>query len=90
VEKQPEKVILTKAEFDGMHEYSMTDPSQTDYGKVWKRNANVFARDPKTGRGVKPEWWMGEYVPDPNAKLGQDGMPETVRINWRKIEVEDK
>lgn len=70
-----EKVVLTKHEFDRMPNYSHTLPSGTYLGKTWRCEA---------GDG----WYMGEYVPDPNAKIGRDGQPETVGIRWRKIEVE--
>jgi hypothetical protein len=72
---QYEKVYLTREEFDGMYEYSSSLPSGTFYGKVWKA---------KWGAG----WFMGEYVPDPLSKIGKDGEPDSVKINWRKIEVE--
>jgi hypothetical protein len=73
--KEYEKVILSKKEFDNMYEYSTSLPSGTYYGKCWKA---------KWGAG----WFMGEYVPDPRAKIGKDGQPDSVKINWRKIEVE--
>ena len=65
-----------------MYEYSTSVPSGTSYGKVWKCNVRVQER-------LAPEWWMGEFVPDPRAKIGEDGIPETVSINWYKIEVEN-
>ena len=70
-----EKVILSQQEFDRLPNYSHSLPSGTYLGKVWRREG-------------QDGWYMGEYVPDPKAKIGQDGKPETVGINWRKIEVE--
>jgi hypothetical protein len=71
-----ETVVLTRQEFDKMPNYSHSLPSGTYLGKTWRR---------ETDDG----WYMGEYVPDPNAKIGRDGQPETVGIRWRKIEMED-
>lgn len=78
-----EKIFLTKKEFDRMHEYSCSLPTGTSYGKVWKCNKLAYASPPGE------DWWMAEYVPDPQSKINKDGDPETVKINWRKIEVED-
>ncbi len=65
-----------------MLEYSSSIPSGTTLGKVWKRNHLAFASP--SGE----DWYMGEYVPDAKAKIGKDGVPETVGIVWRKIKVE--
>ena len=87
-------VRLTRREFEALPEYSTTFPTGTTLGKRWRRNVNALrrpccshlhifdgTREPDF-RG--PEWWMGEYAPDPKAKL-KDGQPETILIVWSKV-----
>ena len=76
-----EKVILNRDEFAKMGEYSCNLPTGTILGKIWKCNRLAYAEPPGE------DWFMGEYAPDPKAKIGKDGQPETVLIVWRKIEV---
>ncbi len=77
---------MTAQELDELLEYSTSIPSGTYIGKLWKRNNNALVRDAK-GHNVPPEWTMGEYIPDPQAKIGKDGKPDTIGIKWRKIEI---
>jgi len=88
-----ETVILSKEEFDDMPEYSCTLPSGTTLGKVWKCDSLAVApleekRRLALAHKSQHDWYMGGYVPDPNAKLDKDGQPDTVRIVWRKVEIE--
>jgi hypothetical protein len=84
-----EKVILTKEEFDALGEYSCSLPTGTTLGKIWKYNRLAYAPSRFTNPKIKIEdWYMGEYAPDPKAKMGKDGLPQTVLIVWRKIEIQ--
>lgn len=88
-----ETVVLTKEEFDSMLEYSSTLPSGTTLGKVWRSDFLAYAPPAERRRLTlahksQHDWYMGEYVPDPKAKLDRNGQPETIRIVWRKIEIE--
>jgi len=94
-----ETVYLTKRELDGLAEYSCTVPTGTTIGKRWKRNDNAYRReiahlDFWNGSPVlerfPPNWLMGEYAPDPKAKLDKKGQPETILIVWRKIVVREE
>jgi hypothetical protein len=67
-----ETIKMSNAEFESLLEYSTTLPTGTTLGKKWRRH---ILAGPAQG-----EWWMGEYVPDPN------GDPSMVGIKWRKIE----
>jgi len=96
--KPPPIVKLTPREFDELLEYSTTLPTGTTIGKRWKRNQNMMRYpicshlDPWSGtkepdfRG-EPDWWMGEFIPDPDPKRDRDGKPLTIGIRWSKIEV---
>ena len=50
--------------FNELADYSCTLPTGTFVGKRWKRLQD-------------DQWWMGEYVDDPN--------PERIGILWREI-----
>lgn len=65
-------VKMSISEFDALLEYSTTLPTGTTIGKKWKRHIRSGAH--------QGEWWLGEYVADP------DGNPNMVGITWAKIE----
>jgi hypothetical protein len=66
------EVLLTQHEFDNLLNYSCTLPTGQTVGKRWKRRIPY-----EQVKGVTPEWFMGEYVEDPD--------PEYIRITWHKI-----
>lgn len=51
-------IHLTKAEFEALPEYSVTNPTGVYIGKRWRRHDG--AHDPKC---KKPVWLIGEYKP---------------------------
>ena len=69
-----EPIRMTAGELRELLEYSCSLPTGTKIGKTWKRNNAAYGRRPP---GTPPDWWMGEYVEDPD--------PELVGIVWRKI-----
>ena len=54
---EPKTATMTLSAFESLHEYSLTLPTGTYLGKVWKRKKN-------TGK-----WVLGEYVVDPDPKM---------------------
>lgn len=72
IELERPTVKMSIAEFDALLEYSTTLPTGTTIGKKWKRHILSGLN-----RG---EWWLGEYVADPQ------GDPKMVGITWKKIE----
>lgn len=96
-DKKPKVTVLTRKEFDELLDYSCSLPTGTTIGKRWKRNNNAYRRPLCSHLHVfdgtrepdfqGPDWWMGEYALDPEAKMGRDGKPETVLILWSKIVV---
>lgn len=71
-------VSLTIIEFDALLEYSTTLPTGTTLGKKWK------CRRPYRDDGKPPNWYLGEYVEDPDPEFRAKGC---VGIVWKKIEV---
>lgn len=69
-----ELIKLRRAEFDALLEYSCTLPTGTTVGKRWKRRVPY-----QYGPGDKLEWFLGEYVEDPD--------PTKVGILWKRIQV---
>jgi len=63
---------MSIAEFDALPEYSTTLPTGTTIGKKWKRHILSGLN--------QGEWWLGEYVEDPNKDA------KFVGITWKKIE----
>lgn len=60
---------ISQKTLDSLPEYSMSLPSLTTIGKVWKRNLNVFEAD------QPPLWVICEYV--------EIGNPDRVGIEER-------
>lgn len=92
IEPVEDVVHLTAAELDRLLEYSASLPTGTTIGKRWRRNVNAYrcaTCDEHTfghGRGecrvfaaLPPEWWIGEYVEDPD--------PKFVGIRWTRVRV---
>lgn len=79
-----ETIELTRQEFQDLPEYSCSLPTGTTIGKRWKKNQDAYrgehsvisAAEEKI-TGIPVNWWMGEYIEDPDPKL--------VGIKWRKI-----
>ena len=69
LKKLPRERITQRA-FDGLPEYSMSNPTGTVIGKVWKCNMNVFRTD-----GPDPLWVICEYI--------DIGDPKNVGIYYR-------
>lgn len=92
-------VKLTRREFDGLLEYSATLPTGKTIGKRWKRDLNAYRQryvshlhafdGSAVAAPLGSDWWLGEYAPDPHARTGPDGQPETILIVWSKIELTD-
>lgn len=74
-----ELAYLTEDTLKLIGEYSCSLPTGTTIGKIWARNNNAFRPSPD-GKKLKPDWWLGQYVDDPN--------PKQVGIVWRKIEIQ--
>lgn len=66
-------LILTKAEFDALDEYSASLPTGTTVGKRWKRHHGAHDRAFIAGGG-QPTWMIGEFV--------EIGHPTAVGIEW--------
>lgn len=86
-------VDMTADEFFALPEYSCSIPTGAVVGKRWRR-CETFGRkasavEVHNDRDVEdPDMWlMGEYADDPDAKVGRDGRPETVRILWYRIRI---
>jgi hypothetical protein len=62
---------ITRALFEQLPEYSMSDPSGVFYGKVWRRDRNVFIEN-----SPGPDWVICEYV--------RTDDPERARIETRR------
>ncbi|ESW92970.1 hypothetical protein NKL07_22150 [Mesorhizobium sp. C280B] len=67
-------LILTKAEFDALDEYSATLPTGTTPGKRWKRHDGAFDQEFIAGGG-RPKWMIGEF-----GEISGDG--KTIALNW--------
>lgn len=74
--KGPEIAYLTETEFDELPEYSLSLPTGTFIGKKWRCDHSV------RHLGADHDWWMGEYVEDPDPKM--------VGIKWRKIAIVER
>lgn len=68
-------LLISKAEFDALPEYSATLPTGTTPGKRWKRHDGIFDQE-FLAAGGKPFWLIGEYNPD------DDGKGSTIKVNW--------
>lgn len=66
-------LILTRAEFDALPEYSASLPTGTTVGKRWKRLNGVHDYE-FMASGGEPVWMIGEFV--------EIGDPTAVGINW--------
>lgn len=84
MDQEYEVIELTREEFDALGEYSCSLPTGTTIGKRWKKNADAYQGEhsvisaaAERITGIPANWYMGEYVDDPNPKL--------VGIKWRKI-----
>jgi hypothetical protein len=68
----PKGVMVTRAEFEALPDYSCSYPTGTTVGKRWKRRVpyEIQTDPPNT-------WWLGEYV----ASL----TPGRVGIEWSLI-----
>ncbi len=72
-------VLLTRAEFKGLLEYSTTLPTGTTPGKAWKR------REPWWEKPARAQWWRGVYgKPYPEGHEHHGRIP----IGWRRIRIE--
>jgi hypothetical protein len=69
--------VMTRGQFDALPTYSCTLPTGTTIGKKWKRDLNEPRRFHRVEPNAPPDWWTGEYVPDPE--------PGMVGIKWRKV-----
>jgi len=69
------EIILNQAQLDGLLEYSCSLPTGQTIGKQWKKNRNAY----QTPHNPVPEWWVGEYVEDPDPKM--------VGIEWRRVKL---
>lgn len=65
-------VRMSKAEFDGLLEYSTSLPTSPSVGRQWKRRQPAF--------GDPASWFLGTAVEDPE--------PGWTRIEWAKIQIE--
>lgn len=73
--KDEKTALVTPKQFEQLKEYSTSVPTGTTIGKVWKRRWPPFyAPD-----FPDPDWYLGEYVPDPQ---GRDGITGIV---WREL-----
>lgn len=79
-QKKEDVAVLTRKQFDALLEYSCSLPTGTTIGKQWK------CRRPYIDDGNPPDWYLGEYVEDPNPEYRQKGY---VGIKWRKIEIKE-
>jgi len=68
-------VLMSKAEFDALPEYSCSLPTGTTIGKTWRCNLVAYSMDGYQS----PVWKMGEYVPHADT--------DKVGIRWRTIVV---
>jgi hypothetical protein len=68
--------VMTRATFEGLHEYSGTIPTGKVIGKRWKQNKTYTDR-----RAGEPEWFLRGYeeLDPPN--------PEQIAIPWWRIEI---
>ena len=89
--KKPGKYIsLTRDELEALPEYSISLPTGVIIGKRWKRNINFMAPSqmahPFDGAELRrqPDWWIGEFVTDPNPKRDKNGNARTVMVQWYK------
>lgn len=71
-------VLLTRAEFDALLNYSTTLPTGTTPGKSWRKAAWPRHQE------VNDEWWRGTYgKPYPEGHEHHGEIP----IGWRRIVV---
>lgn len=85
-QKREDVVMLTRAEFNALLEYSTSLPTGTTVGKRWKRNKAVTLRTTGLSRVDRDDWWMGEYVEETQEPWKSQGY---VGIKWRKIEIKE-
>jgi len=73
-------VYMIQKELNKYAEYSCSLPTGQSLGKKWVRNQSFLlpADHPKKHIG---DWWLGEYVPDPDPKM--------IGVRWVPIEVVD-
>lgn len=64
--------VMTRAEFESLHEYSSSIPGGTSIGKIWRRH-----NQPRYGGD--DSWWLGEYC--------DLGLIDQVGIRWRRIHI---
>ncbi len=67
-------LLISKADFDALPEYSATLPTGTTPGKRWKRHDGVFDQEFRQAGG-EPFWLIGEFGTI-------DEAAGTIAINW--------
>jgi hypothetical protein len=70
-----EDAVVTQALFAQLLEYSLSLPSGTYVGKLWKARQTVRA----PGGALVEQWFLVEYVSDPD--------PKQIGIRWRRLHV---
>src|SRR5438105_4578790 len=73
-------VVMTKATFEKLHEYSATNPSGAYEGKMWRRHDGAFDREFKA-RGGKPTWMLCWF--------DKSDKPDHVSTKYRNIVLSD-
>lgn len=72
-----QKERISRKVFDSLPEYSISLPSLTTIGKVWKCDRNFYRQN-----GPDPDWMICEFVDHPDPKL--------VGIEYRIPEIYDE
>ena len=84
-----DKIYLTQKEFDALPEYSISIPTGTTPGKLWKRHIFTFLIDgaiysgghiPSGHKPIQDDWWLGEYQQPVNGQI---------EIKWRLIVIKN-
>jgi hypothetical protein len=71
------KERMSRKAFESLPEYSLSNPTGTIVGKVWRRDTNWHRT-----RGPEADWIVCEYVSHPN--------PDFVGIDYRTPEIVDE